>query len=346
MNHENTQSNEDWHPTSTDEQMTKHTQNIGASSQSISAGFGKGTLPSLKRSERNKRVAHVVAGVKAIRLPEPRQLDVMSEFDETRLTGQLTKGEPMLGMTLFEVTGAGKTTAAQLYAETINSKAEEGKKPVVVARLDNSGTAKSIYIETLAAAGDGFALNGTEQSLRRAALDALEDLGCELLIIDETNHGSKKSGFGGAVTSSVKLLLDSAVVPVALLGTEIARPIFARDKELSGRLMTPCHLGRLVWHDDYDREIWTGLLKALDDRLVADGIIDQPIGLAAEKLDKALMEATNGVIGQLMGMTRTAARNMARAERATITFTDLVLAVDGWNVGHGFITSNPLRDLA
>lgn len=294
---------------------------------------------------RSARVAVAVAAVRRIRLPEPRQLAIHAEFDEVRLTGVEMQGMPMIGMTLFEVTGAGKTTTAEQYADRVNARAQDGEVPVLNVRLDNSGTARSLYVEMLAALGDGFALNGTEHSLRRRTLDALGDAGTELVIIDESHHGGRKSGFGGEITSSVKLLLDGGVVPVALLGTEEAVPVFAKDMELSGRLMAPCRLGRLEWQDPYDNEIWIGLLQNLDQRLVEDGVISRTFGLADEGLDQALIEATNGTIGQLMGTIRTAVREAVRDDRDHLTMEDLVTAVDAWNVGHRFVSHNPLRAL-
>ena len=296
-------------------------------------------------AERSKRVAVKVAAFRKIRLPYPRQLAVMAEFDEVRAIGCEMKGMPMLGVTLFEVTGCGKTTAAEQYALHLNEAAEPERKPVLHVRLDNSGTARSLYVEILSALGDGFALNGTEHTLRRRALDALSDCGTELLIIDESHHGGRRSGFGGEITSSVKLMLDGGVAPVALLGTEQAIPIFAKDRELSGRLTAPCHLGPLRWFDEHDQELWRGFLRALDKQMLADGIVSKPTGLEAPGLDQALIEATNGVIGQLMGMVRTALREAVRDDRDSITLDDLILAVDDWNVGHEFIDHNPLRKL-
>ncbi len=294
-------------------------------------------------AERSQRVGRAIAGIRSLRLPEPRQLEIHAEFDEIRLTGLEMKGLPMLGMTLFEVTGAGKTTTAEEYAKRINANDEEGKVSVLHIRLDNSGTARSLYVEALAKLGDGFALNGTEHSLRRRTLDALGDAGTELVIIDESHHGGKRSGFGGEITSSVKLLLDGGIVPVALLGTEEAVPVFAKDLELSGRLTAPCSLNGLRWHDEYEREVWEGLLANLDSRLVSDGIIDRKIGLDDPALQRPLLEATNGVIGQLMGTIRTAVRHAIREGRDHVTFEDLVVAIDLWNIGHRFIGYNPLR---
>ncbi|SBV31145.1 conserved protein of unknown function [uncultured Sphingopyxis sp.] len=296
-------------------------------------------------AERSERVAKKVAALRRIRLPYPRQLAVMAEFDEVRAIGVEMRGLPQLGMTLFEVTGCGKTTAAQQYVERQQHAAAPGSTPTLLVRLDNSGTARALYVEILSALGDGFAMNGTEQNLRRRALDALGDAGTELVIIDESHHGGRRSGFGGEITSSVKLMLDAGVAPVALLGTEQAVPIFAKDRELSGRLTAPCNLGPLRWFDEYDRELWVGFLQALDDQMVADAIVSKATGLAGEGLDLALIEATNGVIGQLMGTVRTALREAIRDGRDSVSLEDLVAAVDGWNVAHGFTESNPLRDL-
>lgn len=294
-------------------------------------------------AERSARVGLAVAGVRQMRVAEPRQLGIHAEFDELRLTGLEIKGMPMIGMTLFDNTGTGKTTTAQEYVKRINADDEEDQVSVLHIRLDNSGTARSLYVEMLAGLGDGFALNGTEHSLRRRTLEALEEAGTQLVIIDESHHGGRRSGFGGEVTSSVKLLLDGGVVPVALLGTEAAVPTFGKDLELSGRLTAPCSLNGLRWHDDYDREIWQGLLATIDTRLVADGILARKIGLDDPGLERPLIDATNGVIGQLMGTIRTAVRHAVREGRDHVTHDDLRLAVDMWNVGHRFISHNPLR---
>ena len=296
-------------------------------------------------ADRTRRVASKTAALRKIYLPFPRQVHVLAEFDEVRMTGVATAGSPMLGATVFHETGTGKTTTANQYIAREKRRHGNDAKSVLLVRLDNSGTARSLYVEILAALGDGFALNGTEHTLRRRALDAMGAAGTELLIIDEVHHGGHRSGFGGQITSSVKLFLDAGICPVVLLGTELAIPIFAKDRELSGRLSAPCYLGPLRWFDEEDQELWRGFLTALDDRMVGDGIVSAPTGLAAPGLDSALIEATNGVIGQLMGTIRTALREAVRDGRENISLADLVTAVDLWNVGHGFTDRNPLRVL-
>ncbi len=71
-------------------------------------------------------VAKPIAGVRRIRLPEPSQIGTHAESDEVRVTGLHIHGMPMLGMKLFEVPGAGKTTTAKGYAKCMNRWAKEG----------------------------------------------------------------------------------------------------------------------------------------------------------------------------------------------------------------------------
>jgi hypothetical protein len=295
---------------------------------------------------RTQRLGDKLAQLQEIRLPYPRQLVVMSGFDEIRLAGLKMKGKRMLGMTLFEPTHCGKTTAAEQYMELRNSQAPEGRLPIVYVSLENIGTSRSLYVSILQALDDGFATSGTEQILRMRAIAALEKVGAELLIVDECSHAGKKSGFGGELTSSIKQFLDRGVVPVAMLGTDAAISIFRKDRELSGRMVAPHHLGPLQWYNETDRELWIGFLKALDARMVADGIIAKPIGLSEPGLDQALCEATAGVIGHLVGTVRMALRSAVLDGRETIAFDDLVHAVDAFNIGLDLAGFNPLRDIS
>ena len=211
-------------------------------------------------AERSERVAKKVAALRRIRLPYPRQLAVMAEFDEVRAIGVEMRGLPQLGMTLFEVTGCGKTTAAQQYVERQQHAAAPGSTPTLLVRLDNSGTARALYVEILSALGDGFAMNGTEQNLRRRALDALGDAGTELVIIDESHHGGRRSGFGGEITSSVKLMLDAGVTtsiqPVSLRRWRLMRQKWTRAVTLTQGdgtvVFTASDFPPLVWKIGFD----------------------------------------------------------------------------------------------
>lgn len=292
---------------------------------------------------RSNEVARVVSGVSQMRLPNPRQLLGMSELYQTMLVGQQLKGRRQIGMALFDPTGVGKTTIAEALAQGVNARAPKGEKPIVHCRLANAGTARSLFVSALTEIGYGYVNQKTEQRLQRELVDALEEHNTKLLVIDESQHGGRNSGFGGAVTAAIKLLLDTGVVPVALLGTEKAVEVFANDLELSGRLSAPCSLAPFSWWDPEDRELWIGLMSALDQQLVADGIIIKPFGFDDPKVAEKLIEATNGTMGQLMGMVRTAVQEMARDGRSSVTEADVVHAIDAWCVAHGFAARNPFR---
>jgi hypothetical protein len=292
---------------------------------------------------RSNEVARVVSGVSSMRLPNPRQLLGMKELHQTLLVGQRLKGGRQIGMALFDPTGVGKTTIAEALAQGVNAKAPKGEKPIVHCRLANSGTARSLFVSALSEIGYGYANQKSEQRLQRELIDALEEHNTKLLIIDESQHGGRNSGFGGPVTAAIKLLLDTGVVPIALLGTEKAVEVFANDVELSGRLSAPCSLAPFSWWDTEDCELWMGLMSALDRQLVADGIVTKPFGFDDAKVAEKLIAATNGTMGQLMGMVRTAVQEMARDGRSSLTEADVVHAIDAWCVAHGFAARNPFR---
>lgn len=294
-------------------------------------------------AKRSNEVARVVSGVSRMRLPNPRQLLGMTELYQTMLVGQQLKGRRQIGMALFDPTGVGKTTIAEALAQGVNARAPKDEKPIVHCRLANAGTARSLFVSALTEIGYGYVNQKTEQRLQRELVDALEEHNTKLLVIDESQHGGRNSGFGGPVTAAIKLLLDTGVVPVALLGTEKAVDVFANDLELSGRLSAPCSLAPFSWWDPEDRELWMGLTSALDHQLVADGITTKPFGFDDPKVAKKLIEATNGTMGQLMGMVRTAVQEMARDGRSSLTEADVVHAIDAWCVAHGFAARNPFR---
>ncbi|MGI4878591.1 MAG: TniB family NTP-binding protein [Janthinobacterium lividum] len=312
-------------------------------SPDIKAAFSKFTQS--RMATRSAIAAAAMAKHNRIRLPYPRQIEAMGEFEEVRLLGLAMRGEQQLGLTIFERSGCGKSTAAAQYRLLRLAEATGGRQPVVHCRLSAGGGVRDMYVSILAELGDGFSNAGTERTLRMRAMDALEVAGVELLFLDEAQHGGKKSGFAGAMTSEVKILLDCGQVPIILLGTEEAIPIIQADVELSGRMISPCRLGPLDWFDDDDRDLWIGFLDALDARMVDDRVVAATAGLADEGLAEALWKVCEGVIGQLMRVTLVAVRQVARDGRGAIDRRDLADAVNQWSLGHGFTKINHVAKL-
>ncbi|MBA2935663.1 TniB family NTP-binding protein [Sphingomonas sp. CGMCC 1.13654] len=294
---------------------------------------------------RSVKVARAMAALMQIRLPYPRQIEFMSELEELRLMGREMQGQAQLGMSLFERTGCGKSTAAAQYRAMVLAEAASDTMPVLHARLGTSGTARDLYVSIMSGLGDGFPMAGTEHTLRRRAMTAMEAAGVGLLILDEAHHSGRKTGFGAEVTAELKIMLDTGTVPIVLLGTEEAIPIIGADRELSGRFFSPCRLAPLDVNDDDDFDLWTGFLKALDARMVADGIVSAPAQLAVEEIALALGETCDGIIGQLMRVMLMSLREVVRDGRERITVADLATAVDQWSIELGFAKSNPFNDL-
>lgn len=292
---------------------------------------------------RSAKVARAMSQLMRIRLPYPRQIEAMAEFEELRLLGLDMRGEQQLGVTIFERTGCGKSTAAAQYKAMLLSECAPGTLPVVHARLGTSGSARDLYVSIMSELGDGFAMSGTEHTLRRRAMVAMDAAGVELLVIDETHHGGRKTGFGGEITAELKIMLDTGKVPIVLLGTEEAVPIVGADRELSGRLFSPCRMGPLDVNDDEDWDLWCGFLQALDSRMVSDGIVTAPAGLDKEDVAIALGEVCDGIVGQMMRVMLMALREVTRDHRSVITITDLRTAVDQWSIELGFAKSNPFE---
>lgn len=292
---------------------------------------------------RSRSVAQAVAEVREMRLPFEPQLAAMGDLWETMETGELLKGAKQIGCLMLDPTGCGKTTTAEAVAALACADDEDGVVSVVHCRLPASGTAIGLFANALAKLGDVHMNQARESRMLTRLCERLDESGTKLLVIDEAQQGAATSGLGGQIAAAVKLLLDTGVVPVALLGTEKAVETLANDKELAGRLSAPSSLAPLAWYDDDDKEIWIRLLGNLDHQLVSQGTCTAPFGFADDALAKKLMEACNGTIGQLMGMTRTAVREMARDSRKVLSEGDLVFAIDAWCVGYGFVDHNPLR---
>lgn len=295
-------------------------------------------------AQRSSRVALAISKLMRIRLPYPRQIEAMAEIEELRLLGIEMRGEQQLALNIFNVTGTGKSTIAAQYKLMRAQEDGPGVKSVLHARMGTSGTARDLYVAIMSELGDGFASNGNEHTLRRRAMQMMEKAGTELLILDETQHSGQRSGFSREITAELKIMLDTGRVPIVLLGTEAAVPLVAADRELSGRMFSPCRIDPLDMDDDDDFGLWQGFLAGLDARMVTDGIVTTEAGLADENLAIALGEACDGIIGQLMRVMTMALRNAIRDRRDVVTREDIAIAVDEWSIEHGFAKRNPIRD--
>lgn len=323
---------------------TEHDRrDAGRSRAGASARRKSGLAEAFDLRDRSTAVATAVAAVRRMRLPFQPQITAMGDMWEVMETASMLKGSKQIGALFLDPTGCGKTTAAEALAEIACEDDADGVRSVVHCRLPASGTAVGLYSNALLKLGDGYMNQARESRLLSHLIDRLQESETKLLVIDECQHGAENSGIGGQIAAAIKVLLDTGTVPVAILGTEKAVQVLAQDKELAGRLSAPSSLAPLDWYDEEDRHCWIDLLNRLDDELVATGVCSRAFGLDDPAIAEMLAEACNGTIGQLMGMTRTAVREMVRGKRRRLSMEDVVFGVDAWNVAFGFAHSNPFR---
>ena len=138
------------------------------------------------------------------------------------------------------------------------------------------------------------------------------------------------------------LLVDTGGFSIALLGTEKAKAIVMRDRELVSRLIAPCSLDPLVWHEDDDRETWIDMLSQLEAEMLRLELTTGEVGLCDEEVAEALCTACSGTIGQLMCVIQHALKVAIYDDRDQIDLTDIAVAVDDWSIALDFTSDNPI----
>lgn len=296
-------------------------------------------------SDRSRRVAEARASFRDIRLPYPRQDELVAALDELRLTGLLTKGKPQGGVRLIAETGSGKTIGAERFKTYVEAAEEHDSrsKLIVIATIDGSGTTRSIPASILKAMEVPRPEQGTEPVLWMRAIDALRRSETQLLIIDEFNRAARRPTMSSAIATALRDLMDQGVAPLAFLATEEARDVFRRSPDLAGRLDAPVTMNPLDWLVEEDRDLFTDFLAGLDDEIVERGVLRVSSGLAEPGLARLLCEASNGNIRQISHIVETAMAAVVRRGDDAISRDDLSVAVDEWSIPNQCISYNPFE---
>ena len=291
------------------------------------------------------RAARAQAAFQTIRLTMAPQIEAMLTLHELFLMGQDEEVVRKPIAILFSPTGVGKTTTADQFTAITMADAEEDTAPVLNVRLGSSGSALQLYEAMMSGLGEHFPTSKDTTTLRHRTIEALSDACTNLVILDETQHSEKGSGFGSAITAELKLLIDTGNFSIVLLGTEKAKAVIMRDRELVSRLLAPCNLDPLKWHDDDDQEIWVDMLDELDAEMQRLELVPGPIGLAEGDLAEALCTACGGTVGQLMCVLQHALKVAIYDNRDEIVLADIAIAVDDWSIALDFASENPVWPL-
>lgn len=298
-------------------------------------------------STRSARVAEGLALFETIYIPFPRQKELIADLEELRLLGLArAPGQPTRSLRVLQPSGAGKSTSAKQHKAHVEAQPGRvaGTRPVLHVTLSTTGTPRSLSASILDELGDSYSSVGTEELLLKRVRKAFEKEGVELLIIDELNHCAQKV-LGRDVSNTLKNMLTQGWVPIAFMGTSDARQLFTANRELKNRSFAQTSLAPLTWDHDEDQELWCGFLAAMDQQLVAHGLMRCSSDLTDERVAEGLCTAANGLIGELHNILLEALRMVLRRDRERIEVTDLARAIDQWSLADGYIDHNPLHDL-
>lgn len=190
---------------------------------------------------------------------------------------------------------------------------------------------------------DPFFDRGNELTLKRRVLEYFILLQTELLIVDEVQHLNYRNGLKNDVTDTLKGLLDAGVIPIVFLGTEDAAPMFSRNLQLNGRLLSPCDLNPLNARSAIDRDLFARFVRKLEEVVVAQGVLPELSMLEAEGALPALFEVSGGVVGRVSRIFHVALEAAIRRGSHRLEVSDLSVAFDEWAVTQSFVAQNPLK---
>lgn len=293
----------------------------------------------------NCAVANKIANFKIINVAYPPQVLFHSRCDYLQKLGLANKGKPQMGLRMLAPSGSGKSTAALEYKAMVERRTPPTDTfvPVVYLALDSASTSKRLMVQILHALGDPLAERGTEQALRKRAIDYLRRLGVQLLIIDEVQHLGFRSTAKADVTDALKSFLDAGVTPIVFVGTEDARKMFESNLQLNGRLLAPLDMPKLEPSKSEDRSLFASFVWGLCEGMTEHKVLKTCPSIVGEGVLGPLMEVTDGVVGRVARLFEVAIEIAIRRGGNTLEVADLSLAVDRWALPQNFAKRNPFR---
>lgn len=293
----------------------------------------------------NDTVANKIAAFRSIIIPYPPHILFHSRCDYMRKLGIANRGKPQMGLRMLAPSGSGKSTAALEYIAFVErlTPPTDSFVPIVYVALESATTSKRLMVQILHALGDPMAERGTEQALRRRAIDYLRRLGVQLLIIDEVQHLNFRSSAKADVTDALKSFLDAGVTPIVFLGTDEARPMFKSNLQLNGRLLAPLDMPKLEPSKSEDRDLFASFVSGLCEGIDERGVLDPSTDLISHDVLGSLMEVSSGVVGRVARLFEIAIEIALRRGGRSLEVADLSLAVDRWALSQNFAKRNPFH---
>lgn len=177
--------------------------------------------------------------------------------------------------------GVGETIGAErLEAMHIPTDPADGRRPVIIATLDTTGTQISVPQAILKALGKRNWNHAAKPAIAwERAHRALRDHDVQLIVFDEMNRAARRPSMGEVIGGDLMDMLLEGDAAIAFLGTNEANKVFNRVPALKDRMKSPVILKPLEWYDDDEKAIFVEFLKMMDEAMADRGLVSKKAGL-------------------------------------------------------------------
>lgn len=294
--------------------------------------------PNYGDRQRSARVEKVLPFFKTNYIEHAPQGDLVDQLLTYIASTLPLLGGPIDGRGLSEHSNAGKSRMIErLVTEAADRRAAAGLEPnplqILVFELDRTSGITKFYRQILRRMGDEFADD------KRASLEELEErihhvgrrLGVEAIVGDEVQHLARKTTTSEHVTDRFKTFLNRGILPLILVGDEVAEGFFNENSKLASRLGSPLQLKPLdVRNCTHDMELFLKFCEALDVSMVKAGIVDAIAGFARFGMRSQLVAVSGGHVGRVCRLVCEATQHALWRCSPKVERHDLSVATRGY----------------
>ncbi len=249
--------------------------------------------------------------------------------------------EPPPGLLIVGPSGSGKTTIARelerLYPPT--ESAEGSFLPVLVVEVPANPTIKSFAEAILLALGVETSARLTAAQLVRQIVKWLKARRVLVIVIDEAQHFAERRLEQVRITSDYfKGLINSAGLPIILLGLETSQALLDVNEQLRRRFTARVELSRFLYETSAQQTTFRNFLRAFQKAIGFKIEVDFDDPQVAQQVHWA----SAGLPAHVMNVTLGAAEIMLREDRSEVTLADLGQSFPGSRLGRGLWHAQPL----
>lgn len=294
------------------------------------------------------RCATALRKFSAIRVPYGPQNAVAARISVLHQRSLGGRGKPMKGLSLSQVSQAGKSFLLQCCRNDIMAQSEllngrPNPHQVLYLGLEVRITVTMMCRHLLRLLGDPHYRKGNTDDVKLRTRELMEARGVELLIIDEAQHLVRETNQNADVTDELKRFLDAGIVPVVMAGNEESRELFVRNTQLASRLGVPLELSPVDARQGGQKSDFKTFCHDLDARMFACGCTRTLSGFTASAQISGLLRASGGHIGRVCRIVEAALEQASLRDADFVELYDLAFAVDSFAIPQRYTAVNPFR---